>query len=64
MPVGAVLGDPGRRVLSGRHRHGSRDHATRSALPHRDGDGQQDGAGREEDREEQNGETHADRAPR
>jgi hypothetical protein len=37
---------------------------TRSALPHSDGDDQQDGPGCEEDRKEQNDETHPDGAPR
>ena len=47
-----------------RHGHRSDGHAARSALPHRDGDGQQGGAGGEEDRKEEHGETHPDRAPR
>ncbi len=54
----------GFRRLPTRHGYRSHGHAACSALPHRDGDGQQDGPGSEEDRKEQNGETHPDRAPR
>ena len=64
MPVGAVLRDADGWVQQAPGGRLGCMFTRRSALPHRDGDRQQRGPGREEDRKEQNGETHPDRAPR